>query len=204
VSHPSSDPVADLPPIRLGEVWENPVTGERAKVLELPWQNAQGRVVAELTALVGARVAGEHRHPSMLERFTVIEGELTVKLDGATSVLGEGQTSEVQHGQWHDWWNAADTDALVRVEAEPGERFMHGIETLWGLALLGHTNAKGMPDPLQLAVFGREFADMIQFRNPPPAVQRVMFALLSLVAGPMGYRGTYPQLSRTMDAPRAT
>ena|GEM_PF-6595299 len=57
---------------------------------------------------------------------------------------------------------------------------------------------------LQLAVFGREFADMIQFRNPPPAVQRFMFALLSLVAGPMGYRGTYPQLSRTVDAPRAT
>ena len=55
----------------------NPVTGERAKVLGSPWQNAQGRVVAELTALVGARVAGEHRHPSMLERFTVIEGELT-------------------------------------------------------------------------------------------------------------------------------
>lgn len=45
---------------------------------------------------------------------------------------------------------------------------------------------------------------MIQFRNPPPAVQRFMFALLSLVAGPMGYRGTYPQLSRTVDAPRAT
>ena len=128
----------------------------------------------------------------MLERFTVIEGELTVKLDGATSVLGEGQTSEVQHGQWHDWWNAADADALVRVEAEPGEWFDARDRDPWGLALLGHTNAKGMPDPLQLAVFGREFADMIQFRNPPPAVQRVMFALLSLVAGPMGYRGHLP------------
>lgn len=203
MSHPASDPVPDLPPIRVGEFWENPVTGERAKLIELPWQNPEGRVVAELTAMVGSRVVGEHRHPSMLERFSVLQGELTVRLDGSTSVLAEGQTSEVQHGQWHDWWNAADVDALVRVEAEPGERFLHGVETLFGLAQLGHTNAKGMPDPLQLAVFGREFADLVQFRSPPPAVQRVLFALLSLVAGPLGYRGTYPQLSRTVDAPRA-
>ena len=152
--------------------------------------------------MVGSRVAGEHRHPSMLERFTVVQGELTVKLDGSTSILAEGQTSEVHQGQWHDWWNAANVDALVRVEARPGERFMHGIETLFGLAQLGHTNAKGMPDPLQLAMFGREFADTVQFRSPPPGVQRVMFVLLSLIAGPMGYRGTYPQLSRTVDAPR--
>ena len=202
MSHPASDPVPDLPPIKVGEIWENPVTHERARLVELPWQNPEGCVVAELTASVGSRVAGEHRHPSMLERFTVVQGELTVRLDGVTSILVEGQTSEVRPGHWHDWWNAADVDALVRVEAKPGERFMHGIETLFGLARLGHTNAKGMPNALQLAMFGREFADTVQFRSPPPAAQRVLFALLSLVAGPLGYRGTYPQLSRTVDAPR--
>ena len=42
-----------------------------------------------------------------------------------------------------DWWNASDRDARVRVEAIPGERFSHVIETLFGLARLGHTNAKG-------------------------------------------------------------
>jgi quercetin dioxygenase-like cupin family protein len=194
----------DLPPIVVGEIWENPVTRERAKLIELPWQNPEGRVVAELTAMVGSRVVGEHRHPSMLERFTVVEGELTVRLDGETSVLGEGRTSEVPPGHWHDWWNAADVEALVRVEAQPGERFMHAIETLFGLGRLGHTNDRGVPDPLQLAMFGREFSDTVQFRRSPPALQKVLFALLSVVAGPMGYRGTYPQLSRTVDAPRGS
>jgi hypothetical protein len=60
-------------------VWENPVTGERATILEIPWENQAGRATAELTALVGARVVGEHRHPALAERFTVLEGELTVK-----------------------------------------------------------------------------------------------------------------------------
>jgi quercetin dioxygenase-like cupin family protein len=188
--------------IQCGETWENPVTRERATLIELPWHNPEGRVVAELTALVGARVVGEHRHPSMVERFTVLKGELTVRLDDATSILKKGQTSEVRPGHWHDWWNASDTDAVVRVEAAPGERFMHGIETLFGLARLGHTNKKGMPDPLQLAMFGREFSDAVQFRSPPLPVQKVMFAILSAVAGRIGYRATYPQLSRTTDAPR--
>jgi quercetin dioxygenase-like cupin family protein len=144
MSHPTADPSATLAPILIGEIWENPVTGERAKVVELPWQNPERRVVAELTAGVGSRVVGEHRHPGIVERFEVLQGELTVRLDGTASILSEGQASEVRPGHWHDWWNAADTDALVRVEVTPGERFMHAIETLFGLAQLGHTNDKGV------------------------------------------------------------
>jgi hypothetical protein len=30
---------------------------------------------------------GEHRHPALVERFTVLEGELTVKLAGQTTIL---------------------------------------------------------------------------------------------------------------------
>jgi hypothetical protein len=61
-------------------------------------------------------------------------------MDGKTSMLEEGQTSEVSPGHWHDWWNGSQTEAIVRVEVVPGERFMHAIETLFGLARLGHTN----------------------------------------------------------------
>ena len=32
------------------------------------------RVTGELTALVGARVMGEHRHPAPVEQFIVLEG----------------------------------------------------------------------------------------------------------------------------------
>jgi quercetin dioxygenase-like cupin family protein len=204
VSHPDPNGPADLTPIRVGEVWENPVTRERATILELPHQNPEGRATAELTALVGARVVGEHRHPALVERFTVLEGELTMKLDGWTSVLGEGETAVVEAGAWHDWWNAGDRDARARVEITPGERFAHMIETLFGLARLGHTNAKGLPDPLQLALFAQEFSDVIEFRSPPRAVQRALFGALAPIARRRGYRGTYPQLSRTVLAPRTS
>ena len=202
MSHPDPNGPPDLTPIQVGEVWENPVTRERATILELPYTNPESRAAAELTALVGARVVGEHRHPALVERFAVLEGELTVKRDGQTSVLREGETAVIEPNVWHDWWNAGDRDARVRVEVTPGERFAHMIETLFGLARLGHTNAKGMPHPLQLALFAREFSDVVVFRSPPLAVQRVIFGVLSPIARWRGYRATYPQISRTVLAPR--
>lgn len=104
--------------------------------------------------------------------------------------------------EWHDWWNAGDRDARVRVEITPGERFAHMIETFFGLARLGHTDAKGMPKLLQLSLSAREFGDVIVFHSPPLAVQRMLFGILSPIAVWRGYRATYPQLSRTVLAPK--
>ena len=174
MSHPDPHGPPDLTPIQIGEVWENPVNRERLTILELPWQNPEGRAV----------------------------DELTVKRDGQTSILREGETGTAEAGVWHDWWNASDRDARVRVEVTPGERFAHMIETFFGLARLGHVNGKGMPHPLQLALTAREFSDVVVFRKPPPAVQHALFGALAPIARWRGYRATYPQLSRTVLAPR--
>jgi cupin domain len=132
--------------------------------------------------------------------LTVIKGELTLKLAEQMTVLRAGETAVAEPGVWHDWWNASDRhDARVRVEVTPGERFAH---TVFGLARLRHTNRKGMPHLLQLALFAQEFSDVIEFRSPPPVVQRTLFAALTPIAQWLGYRATYPQLSRTILAPR--
>ena len=201
--HPDPDGPADRRRITAGEVWENPVTGECARILELPWENPEGRAAAELVALVGARVMGEHMHPSITERFTPLEGELTVKLNGQISVLRQGETAVITPGVWHDFWNATSQNVRVRVEITPGERFVHIIETFFGLARLGHTDSKGMPHPLQLALVAREFSDIMVFRTPPAWLQRAIFGAMAPIARWRGYRATYPQLSRTTLAPRA-
>jgi len=83
MSHPDPNGPPDRRPIKVGEVWENPVTGERLVILERPWDNPASRVTGELTALVGARVMWEHRHPTLVhpalvEQFTVLEGALSI------------------------------------------------------------------------------------------------------------------------------
>jgi len=77
----------------------------------------------------------------------VLDGALTVKREGQTSTLHQNETAVIEPGVWHDWWNAGDRDARVRVEITPGERFVHMIETFFGLAGLGHTDAKDMRAP---------------------------------------------------------
>jgi hypothetical protein len=47
-------------------------------ILERLWDNPASRVTGELTALVGARVMGEHRHPALVEQFTMLEGALSI------------------------------------------------------------------------------------------------------------------------------
>ena len=109
----------------------------------------------------------------------MLEGELAVKRNGQTSILHQGKTAVIEPGVWHDWWNASDRDARVRVEITPGERFVHMIETFFGLARLGYTDSKGLPFPLQLALCAREFSDVVVFRSPPLALQRTIFAALA-------------------------
>ena len=100
------------------------------------------------------------------------------------------------------------SSSLPRAQSSPPRyevyavRFAHMIETLYGLARLGHVNPKGMPSMLQLALVGQEFRDVIVFRKPPPAVQGALFGVLAPIARWRGYRATYPQLSRTVLAPR--
>jgi len=82
MSHPDPNGPLERRPIKVGEVWENRVTGERSVILERPWDNPASRVTGELTALVGARVMGEHRHPALVEQFTVLERACPHKHEG--------------------------------------------------------------------------------------------------------------------------
>jgi quercetin dioxygenase-like cupin family protein len=197
VSHP---PVLAAPtePFSVGDSLENPRTGERAVLVKAPWEGEDPSLVAELHVQPRGAVAAEHRHPDVDERFTLVSGKICFRLGGRTSVAAVGQTVEIARGAWHDWWNAGEEEAVARVWVSDGTRFVHMIETLFGLARDGHTNAKGLPDPLQLAVFATEFRDVIVLRRPPSLVQSLLFGLLRPLARARGYRGTYPQYGRSL------
>jgi quercetin dioxygenase-like cupin family protein len=178
---------------KAGALAWNPVTGERAIVLEGPEENPERRLVVELHVSPGGAVVGEHLHPAITERFEVVEGMLGVKLRGQESEASAGAAVEIPPGTWHDWWNAGDEEAVVKVTVTPGERFSQLIANLFGFGLDGRTNAKGMPSPLQVVALAREFEDVIVFKRPPRPVQWAVFGLLAPVARRRGYRGVYPR-----------
>ena len=178
---------------RAGDVAENPVTGERAVVRVGTEDSGGGLLVAELFVRPGGAVAGEHVHPTIHEWFTVLEGRVGFRLGGRESAAPVGERLHVPPGTAHDWWNAGEEEARVIVEVSPAARFEEAVSNTFGLARDGKTDARGMPNLLQVSLFAREFEDVLYFTSPPHPVQRVLFAVLAPVARLLGYRGSYPR-----------
>jgi hypothetical protein len=202
VSHPPILPPA-TESFAAGDSLENPCTGERGVLAKAPWEGSDPSLEADLYVQPGGAVVGEHIHHDFNERFTVKQGRIAFRLDGVEAVAGPGEVVEIPRGHWHDWWNAGEEEAVARVWVSDGARFLQMIETLFGLARDGHTNDKGMPGPLQLAMFATEFRDVLVLRRPPAAVQSAIFVLLRPLARARGYRGTYPQYGRSLLRPAA-
>lgn len=178
----------------------NPATGEISHVLVPP---ADGRGEVELFLQPGAAVAAAHTHDSIIERFEVLEGDVTFLVGDLERPMGPGDgTAEVQVGVVHDWWNSGDGIARVRVEIEavpsapgdPAGRFVELIETLWSLAVLGEVNEQGLPDPLWLAAIAHEYRDVIRFVKPSAVIQSVMFPPLAAIGRRLGRDPRDPSL----------
>jgi quercetin dioxygenase-like cupin family protein len=180
---------------RAGQTIDNPVTGERLTWHEVAADTGGRLVRGEMTLPPGGFVAAEHVHPNQEERYELIAGELRVRLDGQERTLGPGDRLVVPTGRPHVWWNAGRTEAHFRCDVTPALRFETFLETLFGLAADGKTNAKGLPNPLQLAVLMRAYRDELRLARPAPAVQTLMFGPLAVAGRLLGYRASYPRYS---------
>lgn len=180
-----------------GEVYENPVTGERVVVRRGTEESGGEHLVVDLYVVPGGAVAGEHVHQDIEEVFTVVRGTVGFRLDGREDVAGPTRRLVVPPGVVHDWWNAGQGEAHVIVELRGKirrlERFEMMISTLYGLARDGKTDTRGRPGILQASLLAREFDDVIVFTRPPRFVQRMLFGTLAPVAHLLGYRASYPE-----------
>ncbi len=135
---------------KAGEVYENPVTGERA-VIRIGTDTTGGELlVADVYVRPGGAVMGEHFHPGMEERFAMLRGQVGFRLAGRVAIAEPGVELIAPPGTPHDWWNAGPEEALVRVEIRPAARFEAMIRNAFGLAQDGKVNKRGMPNLLQL------------------------------------------------------
>lgn len=177
--------------IAAGTWIHNPATGELGHVEVSPADTDGRLLVADLWLQPGAAVVGAHVHDHLVERFEVVAGEVGFQLGGAQRVARAGDRAvEIPVGTAHDWWNAGQGVARVRVAVEaaagasgrPASRFVELIEALFSLGALGRVNARGLPDPLWLAAIAREYVDVARFVRPPAIVQPVVFGPLAALA----------------------
>ena len=177
--------------MRTGDVVWNPLTGEKAMLVESAEESRGARIVTDFAVEAGGFVpGGEHVHDHCTEHFEVRAGRINFVLDGEERALGAGEQATVAPGTWHRWWNAGEGEVRIRARIEPALRFEEAIAVMWGLCADGHTDRSGKPSALLGALLATRFRNEIRFRQPPQLVQRVLLPPLAAVARRRGLEQT--------------
>jgi quercetin dioxygenase-like cupin family protein len=164
----------------------NPVTGVTIR------EFADDREGAEVVLAPGSTGPAAHVHPEIEERFEVLAGQPTFRVDGRERALDPGADIWVSPGTSHSFRNDGDAVARIRVRTVPdSETLGRVVATLFGLAAEGKTDADGRPAPLQAAVMAEATLDETYFADVPYPVQRAFGDLLGPVGRALGYEATY-------------
>ena len=174
-----------------GQILENLVSGERIVFRKTAADTAGELLAFELFLAPYGHVPGAHVHPQQEERFEVVEGTMKFKRGLRTVFARAGDTVVVPPGVVHRFENAGEEPAHVLVEVRPALRMEQLFETASALAQEGLTNSKGMPKPLELALFVREFEEEVRAPLVPAGLVRAVMAPLVWLAARRGLDERY-------------
>jgi quercetin dioxygenase-like cupin family protein len=165
-----------------GQIIDNPVSGERIVFRKTAADTGGELLAIDLVLSPDGHVPGAHVHPYQEERFEVVSGQMKFRLGRRTIVAGPGEVVVVPAGSIHKFSNAGHESAHARVEVRPALKMEELFETTVALAEEGRTNKKGMPHPLDLALFVERFEDEVRAPFPPAPVVKAAMAPLRWAA----------------------
>ncbi len=179
-----------------GQTLENPVSGEKITFIQTAADTDGELLEIELELSPDGAVPGAHIHPEQEERFEVVEGTMAFRMGLKKIVAGPGEVVTVPAGKVHSVKNAGEDTAKVRVQVRPALAMEQLFETTVALAEDGRTTSKGMPKPLDLALFVREYRREVKAPFPPAPIVRALLAPLAWMATRKGHGERYaPQLA---------
>jgi quercetin dioxygenase-like cupin family protein len=128
---------------KAGDELVNPVTGLRT-VFRKSAQDTSGELVqVDWIGEPDWTTGPDHVHPRQEERFEVLSGKLSLRVEGVERVYSAGDVIVAPAGVPHAAWNAGDDEVHVLVDFRPALRTETAFETLAGLARDGKTNGAG-------------------------------------------------------------
>jgi mannose-6-phosphate isomerase-like protein (cupin superfamily) len=184
-----------------GQILSNSVSGETIEFVATAADTDGELLAIDLTLTPDGHVPGTHVHPEQEERFEVRSGTMKFKLGFKTIIAGPGETVVVPAGKRHRFSNAGDEDASVRVEVRPALRMEELFETTAALAAEGRVWGTGMPKPLELALFVREYEREVRAPFPPAWVVRATTSPLAALARRTGRGERYRQADAVRGVP---
>ena len=177
----------------------HPVTGER--IVFRKRASDTGGALLEMTFYMapGGSLAAAHLHPNQEERFEVNGAPVMFRVNKQERLYQPGEVIVVPKGTPHVWWNPSLAEATTLVQLRPALNAETFFETFFGLAADGKVNAKGLPNPLQMAVLARAFRREMQLPPPQGWVLGLLAVALAPIGRLLGYRARYEKYSGLPD-----
>jgi quercetin dioxygenase-like cupin family protein len=132
-----------------------------------------------------------HYHPVQKEEFTVLEGELTVRINRKVNVFKSGDKLIIAPEVAHSMWNNSDHPTLVKWNVRPALETEYLLETVTGMANDNQTNDQGIPGLLSGAQIMSRFSSAYRLAAVPFIIQYFIFSLLKPVALILGKKVAY-------------
>ena len=134
-----------------------------------------------------------HYHPFQEEHFTILEGELTVRMNGQLQVLKQGAQLCLKKAEVHSMWNHSTQTAKVNWKVIPASDTEYFLEN--GVGIVNHkkTNGQGIPGLLQVALLAKRFSHVYRIAKPAYAIQKILFTMLSPFSYLAGYKPCYKE-----------
>jgi quercetin dioxygenase-like cupin family protein len=129
----------------------------------------------------------KHFHPAQEERFEVLEGALTARVEGVERELRAGDTLDIPRGAVHQMWNAGDVPARAAWRTSPAGRTAQWFAAIDAVRRSGRVGRNGMPGPLAFGAYLTEYSDVFRLAGPQPLL-RPLLAGLGVLGRLKGYR----------------
>lgn len=174
-----------------GQILDNPISGERITFRKTAADTGGELLAIDLELSPDGHVPRAHVHPVQEERFAIVKGTMRFQKGLKMITARAGDTVVVPPGTVHRFENASNSPAHASVEVRPALRMEELFETAVALAREGRTTASGMPHPLDLALFMREFDAEVRAPFVPAAAVRTVMAPLAWLARRGGLDSRY-------------
>jgi quercetin dioxygenase-like cupin family protein len=175
-----------------GQTLENPITGERIVFRQTARETGGRSLVIDHFLKPHTGTFPEHVQLNQQERFEILAGIATYRLNGVQNIARAGEVIVVPHGAPHrNPWNESDQELVFRHETSPDLGSEVFFESLFSLAQDGKTNHKGEVSALQLIVIGAGLESQTYVTNNPIFIQRLMIPVFGTIGRWLGYPTYY-------------
>ena len=185
---PEAEPGTDYYP-REGQVFVSKTEGFRQTVLK----RDNGLVWLELVLEPRAPGPPEHIHSSLPENFIVVEGTLSLLVNGEKKLLRPGDSLLVNPGTPHKPFNETDSRVVVKPPLTPEyglpEQFTVFLTQAYGYFDESESNSQPPKVLLQMSRFSPKYE--LWLASPPVPLQKTLFFIIGPTARLLGYRTHY-------------